>query len=237
VQAHYGVLNPGESWRTGLMAIAHGAFHSLRSRARERLHLSCGLRGNGWCVTARTLRRVPYSAYSVTEDLEYGIALGLAGERVHYAEDAQVAAVMESAEGIARRQRLRWEDGRFDLIRSKVLPLLRKALRKRSRVCLDLALDLALLPLSYVALQVAALGVLAMIAAFLQPSLLPWVWVAVFSAGCLLCYVLRGWQLSGRGLAGFGDLLHVPYYLLWKLRLLLSRHDRHQWVPTQRREP
>jgi len=30
IQADYGVLNPDASWRTRLMAIAHGAFHTLR---------------------------------------------------------------------------------------------------------------------------------------------------------------------------------------------------------------
>ena len=84
VQAHYGVLNPQASWRTQLITIAKGAFHIVRSRARERLGLSCGIRGNGWCVTHELLQRVPYRCFSLTEDLEYGIQLGLAGLRVGY---------------------------------------------------------------------------------------------------------------------------------------------------------
>ncbi|MEY2654827.1 MAG: hypothetical protein RLZZ524_1855, partial [Pseudomonadota bacterium] len=47
VQVHHGVLNAQDSWRTRLMAIALEAFHRVRSRGRERLGLSCGLRGNG----------------------------------------------------------------------------------------------------------------------------------------------------------------------------------------------
>ena len=74
-----GVLNPQDSWRTRLMAIALASFHRVRSRARERLRLSCGIRGNGWCITHRLLREVPYRAYSLAEDIEYGIDLGLAG--------------------------------------------------------------------------------------------------------------------------------------------------------------
>jgi len=35
------------SWRTRLITIAKAAFHIVRSRARERLKLSCGIRGNG----------------------------------------------------------------------------------------------------------------------------------------------------------------------------------------------
>jgi glycosyltransferase involved in cell wall biosynthesis len=82
VQAHYGVSNTDASWRTRLLSIAKAAFHIVRSRGRERLRLSCGIRGNGWCVTHALLERVPYRAFSLTEDLEYGIALGMAGFRV-----------------------------------------------------------------------------------------------------------------------------------------------------------
>ena len=76
---------------------------------------------------------------------------------------------MESGEKTARRQRQRWEDGRFDLIRTQAVPLLRMALRRRSWVCLDLALDLLVPPLSYVALNVAALIGAAAIASLWQP--------------------------------------------------------------------
>ena len=233
VQAHYGVLNPDDSWRTGLMAIAHGAIHSLRSRARERLRLSCGLRGNGWCLTHRLLDQVPYRAFSVTEDLEYGIALGLAGHRVHYAGEAFANAVMESSAAVASGQRRRWEDGRFALIRSQTLPLLRAAWQRRSRVCLDLALDLLVLPLSYIALGVLLLMAAAAALSLAQNQASAWLWPAAIATTSLLIYVLRGWQLSGRGAAGLLDLLRAPFFVLWKLRLLL-RGRQHGWLPTKR---
>ena len=237
VQAHYGVLNPAESWRTRLIAIAHGTFHTVRSRARERLRLSCGLRGNGWCVTHRVLARAPYRAFSLTEDLEYGIALGLAGHRVEYAGEAHADAEMASGEMIAQRQRQRWEYGRFDLVRAQTWPLLRAALRQRSPVCLDLALDLLVLPLSYVALNVAALLALAALAGLWQPSLRVWLWPGALCAAALCVHVLRGWQLSGRGAAGLVDLLGAPFYILWKMLRVLRSHDRREWAPTRRQGP
>jgi len=157
VQAHYGVLNPMASWRTRLITIAKASFHIVRSRARERVRVSCGIRGNGWCVTRELLEKVPYAAFSLTEDLEYGIDIGMAGYRVAYADEAHSDADMASGEQVARKQRQRWEGGRFQLIRQKTLPLLGAALRQRSALCFDLALDLLVLPLSYVALNVVAL--------------------------------------------------------------------------------
>jgi len=234
IQAHYGVSNPQASWRTRLMAIAMASFHQLRSRARERLHLSCGIRGNGWCITHRLLQKVPYRAFSLTEDLEYGIDLGLAGHRVHYADEARVDAVMVSDEQAARTQRQRWEHGRRQLIRSRTLPLLQAAGGAGGRVCLDLAIDLLLPPLSYVAVNVALLIVLAGLATWWDPSLGIWLWLGVVSGVSLLLYVLRGWNLSGVGWHGLLDLLHAPLFVVWKLLLMLRAHESAEWVRTKR---
>ena len=234
VQAHYGVLNPQASWRTRLMTIAMASFHQVRSRARERLQLSCGLRGNGWCITRRLLHQVPYRAFSLAEDIEYGIELGLAGHRVHYADEAHVAGVMVSSEPAARAQRRRWEDGRFQLIRSRALPLLKAARDPDGNVCLDLALDLLVPPLSYVAMNVAALIALAGIALLWEPSAEMWLWLGLACGMSLLLYVLRGWQLSGVGMRGLLDLARAPSFVLWKALLMLRAHDSAEWVRTKR---
>lgn len=234
VQAHYGVRNAQDSWRTRLMAIALGSFHQVRSRARERLGVSCGLRGNGWCVTHRLLKLVPYRAFSLAEDIEYGIELGLAGYRVHYADEARVAATMVSGEQASRSQRRRWEDGRRQLIRTRAVPLLKAASQPDGGVCLDLALDLLVPPLSWAALAVALLGVLAGLASWFDPSAEPWAWLALACAASLAAYVLRGWRLSGVGLRGLLDLLLAPSFVLWKLLLALRAHDSAEWVRTKR---
>lgn len=235
VQVHYGVLNPMASWRTRLITIAKGSFHIVRSRARERLRLSCGIRGTGWCVTHRLLEKVPYQAFSLTEDVEYGIELGLAGHRVAYADEAHCDAVMVTSDAIAAPQRARWERGRFQLIRTRTLPLLRTAIRRHSGLCLDLALDLLVLPISYVALNVALLVIVATPMALWIPGISSlWLWVGAACAAALTAYVLRGWQLSGIGLRGVSDIARTPEFLLWKVRLMLRRRRPNQWERTER---
>ena len=235
LQARYGVLNPWGSWRTRLLTVAIGAVDTVRSRARERWRVSSGLRGNGWCATRKLLEQVSYNAFSLTEDLEYGIALGLAGYRVYYAGEAEAAQDMTASPQAARTQRQRWEVGRFRLIRSRTLPLLRTALQRRSVVCLDLAFDLLLLPLSYVALGVGALLVAALLAAWWHPGFMPWVWFSVACVLILVAYVMRGWQLSGIGARGLLDLLGAPAFVAWKLLLMLSRNQPKGWVRTERK--
>jgi 1,2-diacylglycerol 3-beta-glucosyltransferase len=235
VQAHYGVLDPSGSWRTRLLTVAMAAYHVVRSRARERQRVSCGVRGNGWCITHRLLQQVEYGAFSLAEDIEYGIALGLAGYRVHYAGEAEASQDMTATPQAARKQRQRWEHGRFQLIRSRSLPLLQAAWQRRSPVCLDLALDLLVLPFTYVALGVAGLVVAALLATWWHPGFMPWVWFSVGCALVLVAYTLRGWQLSGTGARGLLDLLGAPAFVVWKLVLMLSRHQSGEWVRTERK--
>jgi cellulose synthase/poly-beta-1,6-N-acetylglucosamine synthase-like glycosyltransferase len=235
VQAHYGVLEPRASWRTRLLCIAMAAFHRVRSRGRERLGLSCGLRGNGWCVTHALLEQVPYRAFSLAEDIEYGIELGLAGYRIHYADEASVDAEMVSDAASAASQRRRWELGRWQLVRTKTLRLLRAAMLRRSLVCLDLAIDLLVLPLSYIVLNVVALLAVAAAVAPWQAAAASWLAVGAACAASLLLYVLRGWQLSGMGVLGLVDLARAPFFLMWKVLLLLRSRGSLAWVRTPRR--
>ena len=233
VQSHYGILNPSASWRTQLLCIANGAFHLVRSRAREHLGLSSGVRGNGWCVTHALLHAVPYRYFSLTEDTEFGIALGMAGCRVEYAGEAQVDADMAVTEKTARSQRQRWEQGRFQLVRKSTVPLLVAALRRRSLVCLDLAMDLMVPPLSYLVANIFLLGLVAGLLSIWDPKAIFWVWWDFACLAALALHVLRGWQLSGIGLRGLLALVHVPGFILWRIWLLFSRKTS-EWIRTER---
>jgi len=235
VQVHYGVLNPGGAWRTRLLTVAMAAYHIVRSRARERLGVSSGIRGNGWSVTHGLLRRIDYNAFSLAEDIEFGLDLGLAGYRVHYAGEAHASQEMTADARVARTQRQRWERGRFQLIRSRTLPLLVAAIRRRIAVCLDLALDLLVLPVTYIALNVGALLLLAALATWWHPAFIGWVWLALACAACLLLYIFRGWQLSGTGARGLLDLAGAPVFIVWKILLMLNRPRSTEWVRTERK--
>jgi 1,2-diacylglycerol 3-beta-glucosyltransferase len=234
VQARYCVRNPHASWRTRLLSVAFACFHDVRSRGRERLGLSCGLRGNGWCISRRLLRQVPYAAFSLAEDVEYGIELGLAGYRVHYADEAFVAGEMVSRERAARSQRRRWEDGRREVRRASLLRLLRVAVGQDGKVCADLAVDLLVPPLAYVVTNVVALIVFAVVALWWLSAAEWWLWIGAACAAGLTLYVLRGWRLSRVGWRGLLDLARAPAFVLWKLLLRLRARGPHLWVRTER---
>ncbi len=235
LQGLYGVLNPNDSWRTRLMTIAYAALHQLRWRAREHMKLSCGIRGNGWCVTHSLLNQVPYKAFSLTEDLEYSIDLALANYRVVYADEVQIRGVLVSSETAATSQRQRWEGGRWSLIRSRLLPLLRASVRPKGRVCLDLALEILVPPLSYVFINIIFFMVVAGIATVVVQSMWPWLLISALCAMSLIMYVMRGWQLSGVGMRGLLDLARVPSFVLWKLLVMLRKRGP-EWIRTEREQ-
>jgi len=235
MQVHYGVLNPNDSWRTRLVTMAYGASHAVRSRARERMGASCGLRGNGMCLTHALLKRHPFQVYSMTEDLEYGIQLGLAGVRVHYIDEASADAELVASGGASATQRQRWESGRRMVARSYTGKLLRAAWQRRSGVCLELALDLLTPPLGLIALQIGALLVAAATAvAFGWPQALAWVGVAVAMLLLILAHVLRGWQLSPLGPQALLDLFRVPFFIVWKVMVRLRHRGNRAWIKTRR---
>ena len=233
-QAHYGVQNPEASWRTRLMRIALAMFHQVRSIARERLGVSAGLRGNGMCFSLAVLREVPHDAYSLVEDLEYGVKLGRAGHRVVYVHEADVLGEMVSGEQASRSQRTRWEQGRAQMRALYGWPLVREGLRRRSALLIDLALDVLVPPLSQL---VAALVLLTAVAWGLVALSGVGVWAAaagalgLFSVGL---YVLAGWAHSGTGARGLVDLALAPVYVAWKFRLKLTGKKQAEWVRTTR---
>jgi 1,2-diacylglycerol 3-beta-glucosyltransferase len=236
VQARYGVLNPDASWRTRLMTVALALVNDLRSLGRERLLVSCGLRGNGMCFSTDALRRVPYRAFSLVEDLEHAIHLGQAGLRVAYAPEVVVLGEMVSGGAAARSQRRRWDEGRRALARSLRGSLLWQGIRRRDPVLVDLAIDLLVPSLArlvtYLAVGTAVSVTLAATRSVPVAALAPWIACWAF----LAAYVLRGVHLAGLGLRGIGALAWAPVYLAWKVTLLGkgSRGNGEEWVRTRR---
>jgi 1,2-diacylglycerol 3-beta-glucosyltransferase len=236
MQANYAVSNPEASWRTRLLHIAFTLFHDVRSLGRERLGLSAGLRGNGMAFSTGLLAQVPHDAFSVVEDVEYGIRLGVAGHRVHYAGEAHVFGEMVATERAARSQRRRWEGGRGTLARRHALRLIAEGLRRRSLVLLDLAADLLVPPLTYVVAATAVgVGISTVWVALGHGawwSLAPW----LASLAGFVVYLVRGVWLSGAGPRAILDLMWAPVYMLWKIALAvraLGSRER-EWVRTAR---
>lgn len=235
VQVFYGVRNPQAGWRTRLMTIALAIFHRLRGRARARLGLSTKLNGNGMGFSMEALRTVPYQAFSIAEDLEYGIALIRADIGIAYADEASIAAEMVSQTDRAVSQRDRWDGGRASMRRTYGWPLIREALGTPALERFDLALEVLIPPLSTVVAALLLWSLALLVSGLIVPlaTWLPWLALAAWLS--LIAHVLRGVWLSGLGLGGLQVLAFAPVYVAWSLLLRLRRKRvLTEWVRTER---
>ena len=186
----------------------------LRPRGRDRLGLSCGIFGNGFALSAATLRAVPYTANSLVEDLEYHLNLIRAGIRVEFVDDAAVYGEMPAGSAAATSQRARWEGGRILMRRTWSGPLLREVLRGQLAM-LEPLLDLRALPLATEAMLLIVALVLAV------AGRLPWLefYSTIGLAGIVL-YVAVSATLGPEPGATLRALLSVPGYIAWKIWMI-----------------
>ena len=240
IQAYYGVVEDADSWSVGLRAAALTAVHYVRPLGRMVLGGSAGLKGNGMVFRRELLADYCWSA-SVTEDIEFHMALVLGGERVEFAPDAIVRAEMPTSLRSAYTQNVRWEQGRLQMIRRYVPALFsgaRQAMQDRdwsqAFVCCDAIVEHLIPPFSI--LTVASLGLL-VIALLVQSATALWLTALILL--CQLFYLLSGLIMTRAPRKTYLALLYVPFFLLWKISLygrVLFGLERQGWVRTAREE-
>ena len=232
LQCRYEVANRDASPRTQLAALAFLGMNVLRPLGRSRLGLSCGIFGNGFGLRAELLARVPYTAHSLVEDLEYHLHLIRARVRVQFLNQATVYGEMPESSAAAASQRTRWEGGRVRMRRLWAWPLAAQALRGRWRM-MEPLLDLLALPLGS---EVVVLGLALLLGLASGTS-----WLTGYGlAGVLtsVLYLAAAARLGERPWESLGALAGAPRYLIWKLSLLrrtqrAARGDA-PWIRTAR---
>ena len=236
VQGEYLVLGEDESARSRLVAAAFLLFHRVRLGGRSALGLPVNLVGNGMLFSRALLEALPWNAFSGVEDLEYSIALRLAGVRPVYAPPALVRGPIPRGYSAMRGQRLRWEGGRFHVLRRRLPELVGRSLRGDIGA-LDAAIDLAVPPLGLLAMALLAGTAVSAAAVALglaaAASLLPW----ALALTCLTAFVLVGLHSAGAPPSTYLALLEVPRFLLWKLLTylrLVRGFDPSRWERAQR---
>lgn len=255
IQAFYSVSQPERSWSESLRFSALAAVHYLRPQARMVLGGSAGLKGNGMVFVPQILREIAWTA-SLTEDIEYHMALLQAGERVTFAPDAVVWGEMPNDLSRSASQHDRWERGRLEAARRYVPRLLKQsiaALRqglRQSFLYLDAAVEHLIPPFSILAglslLGLAASLVMLVVVALTQPEGQPipglaWanLWLGMGLLLGQIVYVISALRLVGASSAVYRAFLYAPVLIVWKIgqyaRVLLSRQTQ-QWVRTERNE-
>lgn len=228
---------PG-AWSSEITRFGFTLYNHARPLGRRVLNCSAGVRGNGMCFSADTLRAIPWNTYSLNEDLEYGLILLLNGINVDFAPEAKVFATMPTNARNAESQRSRWEKGRFPVIKQYGLKLLMNAVRKFSFRPFDAFVELVTPP--FVNLFGAVLFMLCL-------NLLLWqLGVATAAAFSLLWFVVVmlgfvhvfvGLYASDADALLYKAFFYIPRYAVWKFYLSIKTKgssSTKEWVRTTR---
>jgi len=233
LQGYDGLSNPGDTNLTRLMAVTSVMKNLLFYGGKAALGMSTLLMGTGMVFASDALRRHGWTAGSIGEDLEQGLALRAAGERIRFVPTARVLAEEATTLRQGTPQRQRWASGRRALRRSAWRAVAR-GLRRRSLADLDAGVEL-LLPTYSRTLYLSAVA--AVLAGLLWPvSPVP----AALAAIALAAQALEGaaaLRLMRADAAFVRSLALAPVFLVWKAGIDLlaaAGFRRSRWTRTDR---
>lgn len=227
LQCKYLVLNKKESQKTRFMNLALLSMNVFRPNGREKYRFSVGIMGNGFGLSKKLIDEVPYSANSITEDLEYHLKLIESGKRVKFVKSTGVLADFPLSKEGNETQRARWEGGRF-LLQRQFGPKLADKIFKGKTKLIEPFLELMTLPLSY---EVIVLLLLLVIPVKVS-QIYGIVGLFIIFIHLLMAVIIYGDKED------FAALINVPKYILWKIiklpMIIATSKGNAGWVRTKR---
>ena len=202
------------------------------------LNLPCQLMGTGMAIPWSLIRSVNLASGSIVEDLKLGFDLALSGNPPLFCPSATVISYFPSSVDGAKTQRNRWEQGHIDLILTSVPRYIYHAVAKGNLGLLALALDLAVPPLSLLAILLAALFFVNLFAALFGFSSA----ALVITAICCVAFIIAmfaSWLAYGRDILEPSSLISIASYIFAKLPLYrrsLSGRPTQSWTRTDRKK-
>lgn len=240
LQADYRLALPGgtDGPPSPYLLIAGFAFHLknfIRPLGLLRLGLPCQLMGTGMAFPWPVIVKAPLATGDIVEDLALGLDLAKHGHGAFFYPQARVfSAFPENREG-QTTQRSRWETGHLLTIAQTVPKLVMTALRSGNVPLLALALDAAVPPLAFFAMMLAAGLVATALFSFATGTISAFFIAALATLLFAASAVLAIWR-SPDDVIRFGDLKHIPGYVLSKLALYAGVFKGHNvgWVRSKR---
>ena len=238
VQAYYGMNNPDASPLAYLFCIGNILENKLFYAAKSKLGLPVNLRGNGMCFSRELLIENPWDAYSIAEDVEYGLKLIRRGIRIPFEEEAQVLARQPETIKQAGNQRIRWASGNMGASKAHAVKLMLAGLTKGDPALFDAGFSLLVLSkplLLLLSLLAAAGATLYAASGGIRGS-----FYAVWALSLLLAqlvYFATGVLMGGVSARRVVYLLLSPVFLAWLIftsALGLVGYRGDLWLRTKR---
>lgn len=230
------IPQPGR-WSSETTRIGFLLTNYVKPLGRKMLGFHMGLRGNGMCFSINHLQNHPWQAWSLTEDLEYGLRLLLEDVDIHFASETCVWAQMPVHAVNAESQRQRWEMGRYEIMRKYTFPFLKKTIRRGSLKYLDVLIDLITPPFVNMFLIVLIMITLNALLGYFEVMqvnfLLMWSVLAFIG----LVQLFGGLFVARADKNLYKSLFYIPIYILWKFKVYIKAlfvGKQATWIRTTR---
>lgn len=190
----------------------------------------CLLFGTGMAFPWSVLANVSWATSDAVEDMQFAVKLALDGKAARYVAIPCVSGELPSAAKEARSQRQRWEHGHVRTLLKQAPRLLWQGSRQRRMDLLMLGADLAVPPLSLLAVLVALVLVIEAVGWIITGNGLWFAVVAGLACAAALA-ILLAWARFGRAMVSFKDLVLIPLYVAGKLPIYLRLlwHPQKTW--------
>ena len=238
-QALYLMLSPaGAALKTRIAEFAWTVRNRVRPLGCLRLGWPCQLMGTGMAFPWRLIEGASLASGHIVEDMQLGIELAAAGTPPLFCPDALVTSVFPMTTEAIEAQRTRWEHGHLGTIASSVPGMLTRALLERRGSLAAMALDLAVPPLSSLAMLLCVSLVLAAAALVSTGDPAPLL-LAVTTGVAFVSAARLAWSAFGRNIVSARDWLAIPGYALSKIPMYAKLYSERQkqWVRTRRDRP
>jgi 1,2-diacylglycerol 3-beta-glucosyltransferase len=239
LQASYVVANPDENALSYALAVGNLIENDLFYAPKSRLGLAVFLRGTGMVFRREILERHPWTAHSVTEDVEYAMTLREHGIAVRFLPAVRVFSsfpVTDSQLGVQRR---RWGAGTVGAIRVHALRMMARGFRKRDPALLDCGITLLVAGRSLLPAFTMLGLIMALLARVVQPGRgSAWLLGAAgIEVVLMVCYFALGIARLGLNRRRLQFLATIPIIMArisWAAIQGLSAIDRRAWRRTPR---
>jgi cellulose synthase/poly-beta-1,6-N-acetylglucosamine synthase-like glycosyltransferase len=217
-QGYNYISNPWASPFTRIIAVTGVLRNGRYYAGKTAIGLQGMLTGTGMCLGAGTLDRHGWTAFSVGEDWEFSVDLLLSGEKIYFNPSAKTYAKESQNLKQASHQRLRWASGRYAVMGSKALALIRQGIRTGSFPLIDSAVTLIAPNYS----SQASLAVLCLAVSWVNVGNPFWRFTFYWAAALFVTiagYFLLGVFSTKAPAKALGGLLLVPIFLPWRLAI------------------
>jgi cellulose synthase/poly-beta-1,6-N-acetylglucosamine synthase-like glycosyltransferase len=235
-QARYVMQLPADpSPRDYVSALAVRVRNVARARGMRSLGLPCQVTGSGIAIPWHAIRELHLASGNIVEDMQIGLDLAQMRLGAMYVHEACVTGRLASGDA-AEAQRKRWEHGHLGTLFGVVPRLLFRGIATANLQQVALAVDLAVLPLSLLAMIVVAMAAGAAGLGWLTGFWLAF-WISASALGGLAVAVLAGWLVAARGVIPLRTLVAIPMYVLWKVPMWVMSvlSPQKEWVRSSRK--